>query len=124
MSAGLDYEVYGTKEIGSSAALVLRDDRLGLAVVSVQIRQPKLFAAPAEEEDLHRSYGRRWKRWKALRNHPVYVHQGLHFGVLVCSELQNIEHRKHFQGAVDLLTIFSWNKDLETFSSLVQLLPV
>ncbi|MNV05135.1 hypothetical protein D3C71_954600 [compost metagenome] len=117
--AGLDYEHYGVNEIGSSAALVLRDDRLGFAS-SIQIRQPKLFAAPGEEEDLWRSYGKRWRHWQDDRRHPVYVHQGLHFGVLVCSELQNIRHREHFQGGVDLLTVLSWNKDIETFSSLVQ----
>lgn len=117
--AGLDYEHYDVNEIGSSAALILRDDRLGFAS-SIQIRQPKLVAAPGEEEDLWRSYGKRWRQWQANRSHPVYVHQGLHLGVLVCSELQNIRHRERFQGAVDLLTVLSWNKDIETFSSLVQ----
>ena len=117
--AGLDYEHYGPDEIGSSAALVLRDDRLGFAS-SLQIRQPKLVAAPGEEEDLHRSYGKRWKHWQDGRSHPIYIHQGLHFGVLVCSELQNIRHRERFQGDVDLLTVLSWNKDLDTFSSLVE----
>jgi hypothetical protein len=117
--AGLDYQYYGEKEIGSAAALVLRDDRLGFSS-SLQIRQPKLLPAPGEEEDLHRSYGRQWKDWDQKRHHPVYVHEGLHFGVLVCSELQNIRHRARFQGEVDLLTILSWNQDLETFSSLVE----
>lgn len=116
--AGLDYQHFGEKEIGSSAVLVLRDDRLGFAS-SLQIRQPKLLPAPGEEEDLHRSYGRQWKNWDQ-KHHPVYVHEGLHFGVLVCSELQNIRHRARFQGEVDLLTILSWNQDLETFSSLVE----
>lgn len=50
----------------------------------------------------------------------LYIHSGIHFGVLVCSELQNIEHRQSFQGQVDLLAILSWNRDLETFSSLVE----
>lgn len=117
---GLDYEHYANDQIGSSAALVLKDDRLGFAS-SIQIRQPKLEAAPGEEEDLYRSYGKTWKDWpEAIRQHPLYVHEGIHFGVLVCSELQNIAHRKAFQGNVDLLTILSWNKDLETFSSLVE----
>ncbi|MBJ7408695.1 MAG: hypothetical protein JHD07_37585, partial [Bradyrhizobium sp.] len=38
---GLDYEHYADDQIGSSAALVLTDDRLGFAS-SIQIRQPKL----------------------------------------------------------------------------------
>jgi hypothetical protein len=117
--AGLDYQHYGSNEIGSSAALILWDDRLGFPS-SIQIRQPKLVAAPAEEEDLWRSYGKQWRRWQNNRSHPVYLHQGLHFGVLICSELQNIRHRERFQGNVDLLTVLSWNKDIETFSSLIQ----
>lgn len=118
--AGLDYQHYGEKEIGSSAALVLRDGRLGFAS-SLQIRQPKLLAAPGEEEDLHRSFGKQWKDWRhAPDPHPVYAHEGIHFGVLVCSELQNIGHRARFQGEVDLLAILSWNQDLETFSALVE----
>lgn len=117
--AGLDYQYYGEKEIGSSAALVLRDDRLGFAS-SLQIRQPKMVPAPGEDEDLHRSYGKQWKAWDHAWPHPVYIHEGMHFGVLVCSELQNIRHRERFQGEVDLLAILSWNQDLETFSALVE----
>lgn len=116
--AGLDYEHYAGGQIGSSAALVLRDERLGFAS-SIQIRQPKLLPAPGEEEDLYRSYGKTWKPW-ALDPHPLYIHDGLHFGVLVCSELQNIGNRQAFQGKVDLLAVLSWNRDLETFSSLVE----
>jgi len=117
--AGLDYDLHGADRISSSAVLVLRDDRLGFKS-AVQIRQPKLQAAPNEEEHLLRSYGKAWLTWDADRPHPVYVHEGLHFGVLVCSELQNMDHRRRFQGDVDLLTILSWNQDLETFSALVE----
>jgi hypothetical protein len=116
--AGLDYEHYSGEEISSSAALVLRDDRLGF-VSSIEIRQPKLFPAPGEEEELYRAYGRTWKDW-GLEKHPLYSHDGIYFGVLVCSELQNIRHRESFQGKVDVLAVLSWNRDLETFSSLVE----
>lgn len=117
--AGLDYQHYGEGEISSSAVLVLRDERLGFPS-SLQIRQPKLQPAPGEEEDLHRSHGKAWKAWDRKKPHPIYIHEGIHFGILVCSELQNIEHRARFQGDVDLLTVLSWNQDLETFSSLVE----
>ncbi len=116
--AGLDYDLHADKRISSSAALILRDDRLGFQS-AVQIRQPKLQAAPGEEEHLLRSYGRTWL-YCGRGPHPIYVHEGIHFGVLICSELQNIGHRARFQGEVDLLTILSWNQDLETFSALVE----
>ncbi|MDQ7250541.1 hypothetical protein [Dongia sedimenti] len=117
--AGLDYDLHGRDRIGSSAVLVLRDDRLGFKT-AVQIRQPKLQAAPGEEEHLLQSYGRTWVDSGGRSLHPVYVHEGLHFGVLICSELQNIDHRQSFQGDVDLLAVLSWNQDLETFSALVE----
>jgi hypothetical protein len=117
--AGLDYDLHGRDRISSSAALVLRDDRLGFKS-AVQIRQPKLQGAPNEEEHLLQSYGRSWTDWGPNRQHPVYIHEGIHFGVLVCSELQNMDHRASFQGDVDLLTVLSWNQDLETFSALVE----
>jgi len=39
---------------------------------------------------------------------------------LVCSELQNVEHRLDLQGDVDCVMVLSWNQDLETFSALVE----
>jgi hypothetical protein len=117
--AGLEYSLEGPDKISSSAALIMQDDRLGFRS-SVQIRQPKLEGAPAEAEDLLHSYGRTWVDWGKKRKHPVYVHAGIHFGVLICSELQNMDHRRDFQGNVDLISVLSWNKDLETFSALVE----
>lgn len=117
--AGLDYDLQGRDRISSSAVLVLRDERLGFRS-AVQIRQPKLEGAPAEAEHLLQSYGRTWVDRGGERRHPVYVHEGMHFGVLVCSELQNMDHRRNFQGDVDLLAVLSWNQDLETFSALVE----
>jgi len=51
---------------------------------------------------------------------PVYSHNGFTFGVLICSELANLEHRARYQGAVDALMVPSWNQDLNTFSPLVE----
>lgn len=39
---------------------------------------------------------------------------------MVCSELQNTEARVKFQGKIDSLIVLSWNKDLDTFSALVE----
>ncbi|MBB4369924.1 hypothetical protein GGD63_002717 [Bradyrhizobium sp. cir1] len=115
--AGLDYRLGGNNSIHSDAVLVLIDDRLGFPA-SVQIRQPKSLPAPKEEEDLLLLFGRSWSEIEPTK--PIYIHGGFCFGVLVCSELQNIEHRSHFQGYVDCVVILSWNQDLETFSALVE----
>lgn len=53
-------------------------------------------------------------------NHPVYRHGDFTFGVLICSELTDIKNRLRFQGQIDLLMVPEWNKDLQTFSTLVE----
>jgi hypothetical protein len=54
------------------------------------------------------------------RGLPIYVHGGLYFGVLLCSDLTNITNRRYFQGAVDALFILEWNPDVKTFSFLIE----
>jgi len=39
---------------------------------------------------------------------------------MVCSEFENSKVRIGFQEAVDVLMILSWNRDLDTFSSLTE----
>lgn len=117
--AGLDYHSQKAKGlIHSEAVLVLADNRLGFPAY-VQIHQPKTLPSPGEEQSLLKDFGKNWT--PSLRHYkPVYLHQGFSFGVLVCSELQNVEHRLNFQGAVDCLMVLSWNQDLETFAALVE----
>lgn len=114
--AGLDYAHHPDKRIDSSAVLVLTDDRLGYPS-SIQVRQRKSLPAPGEEEQLYASHGLVWTNGTDIK--PVYQHNGLYFGILVCSELQNMGCRADFQGRVDCLITLSWNKDLESFSALV-----
>ncbi|WP_156521958.1 RNA-directed DNA polymerase [Croceicoccus mobilis] len=114
--AGLDYTHHSNKRVDSSAVLVLSDDRLGYPS-SVQIRQRKTLPAPHEEELLYTSHGLQWA--EGADNKRVYQHNDLHFGILVCSELLNMGYRANFQGQVDCLITLSWNKDLESFSALI-----
>jgi len=115
--SGLDYCSYPDGTIDSSAVLVLSDNRLGYPS-ALQIRQRKDEPAPGEEENLYVSHGRSWRNESRLPK-PIYLHNGFFFGILVCSELQNIDYRMHFQGFVDCVMILSWNKDIETFAALV-----
>jgi hypothetical protein len=116
--AGLDYHI-NESNIHSEAVLVLTDDRLGFPAY-VRIHQSKTYPAPAEDFLLRRDFGKHWTADLSKDPKPVYIHKGFAFGVLVCSELQNIENRFHFQGKVDCLMVLSWNRDLETFSALVE----
>ena len=117
--AGLDYHHGKKPDIHSEAVLVLADDRLGFPS-SVQIRQAKSLPAVGEEETLLSTFGLEWPSHLAGVRKPVYNHGGFCFGVLVCSELQNIAHRQQFQGNVDCMMVLSWNQDLETFAALVE----
>ena len=119
--AGTEYRHYGKDEILSEACLVLTDNRLGFPA-SVRIWQPKLEPAVGEDEKLTSIYGKRWAFSKLVgkRTKPVYVHNGTHFGVMVCSELQNSKARIKFQGEVDALMVLSWNQDLDTFAALIE----
>lgn len=117
--AGLDYHV-AESTIHSEAVLVLADDRLGFPAF-VRVHQPKTQPAPGEDFLLQRDFGKHWTSFPAARSvKPVYLHKSFAFGVLVCSELQNVQHRLNFQGAVDCMMVLSWNQDLETFSALVE----
>lgn len=115
--AGLDYQRQGSS-IHSEAVMVLTDNRLGYPS-SIEIRQTKFHPASGEEENLLRLFGVSWtQNLDAFK--PVYMHDGFTFGVLICSELQNIANRQRYRGNVDCVMVLSWNRDLETFSALVE----
>lgn len=116
--AGTEYRHKDGNKILSEAALILADNRLGYPAF-VKIWQPKLEPAVGEDKELTVKYGKEWDiPEKALK--PIYIHNGFNFGVMVCSELQNSKARIRFQGAVDALMVLSWNRDLDTFSSLIE----
>lgn len=122
--AGTEYRHYTNDEIVSEACLALTDDRLGFPA-SVKIWQPKTQPAAGEDRELTSKFGKTWyysdlpgKRQPAPK--PVFKHNGFHFGVMVCSELQNSKARISFQGEVDALMVLAWNQDLDTFSALIE----
>lgn len=119
--AGTEYRHYGNDEIISEACLVLTDNRLGFPA-AIKIRQPKLQPGVREDQRLTDTFGKRWAFSELVdkKIKPVYVHNGTHFGVMVCSELQNSKARIKFQGKVDALMVLSWNQDLDTFAALIE----
>lgn len=118
--AGTEYRHVDNEHLFSEVCLVLTDNRLGFPS-AVRIWQPKLEPAVKEDEALLSIYGKTWDISKqGKRAKPVYVHNDMHFGVMVCSELQNSKVRVKFQGEVDALMVLSWNQDLETFASLIE----
>lgn len=116
--AGTEYRHKGDNRVLSEAVLVLTDNRLGFPAF-VKIWQPKLQPAVGEDKELTAKYGKEWySSGKASK--PIYIHNSFNFGVMICSELQNSKARIRFQGDVDALVVLSWNRDLDTFSSLIE----
>ncbi|WP_300319570.1 hypothetical protein [Idiomarina sp.] len=116
--AGTEYRHSEGNKILSEAALILADNRLGYPTF-VKIWQPKLEPAVGEDKELTMKFGKEWDTPKKSPK-PIYIHNGVNFGVMVCSELQNSKARIRFQGAVDALMVLSWNRDLDTFASLIE----
>tara|TARA_R110001583_G_scaffold195536_1_gene375634 strand:- start:9693 stop:10835 length:1143 start_codon:yes stop_codon:yes gene_type:complete len=116
--AGTEYRHYERNEICSEAFLALTDDRLGFPS-SVRIWQPKVEPAVGEDRDLTSKMGKSWRK-PSRRRKPVYIHNDVHFGVMVCSEISNSKERVRFQGGVDALMVLAWNQDLDTFASLIE----
>ncbi|WP_412757972.1 hypothetical protein [Legionella bozemanae] len=117
--AGAEYKHEKKNQIVSEACLSLIDNSLGYPS-SVRMWQAKLQPAVGEEQALLSIHGKLWLKDNASIKYPIYSHNNFHFGIMVCSELQNSKARISFQGEIDSLLILSWNKDTETFSSLVE----
>lgn len=81
--------------------------------------QEKAHPAPAEERDLRTIAGKLLKpKNKPVK--PIIQHGSLRFGILICSELTNIDYRQPLRGQVDALFVPEWNKDTNSFASLVE----
>lgn len=97
----------------------LRHTTLG-HVASCVYKQDKQEAAHGEREMLDRERRLRMEpefRWKFP---PIIRHNDHHFGILICSELTNINYRANFRGRIDTLFVPQWNQDLSTFTALVE----
>jgi len=116
---GTEY-IHDNDTVFSEAYLTLKTEFSG-GTAWINIRQPKLLPAVGEEYRLHSLHAKKWKKFdRCFVKRNIYIHNGFHFGVLICSELQNSKDRIAFQGNIDGLFILSWNRDLDTFSDLIK----
>ncbi len=98
--------------------MYLVDKQLGYSSVVFQ-REDKGSPAVHEREELRKTHDATLSS-DLSRDVPIYMHGGLCFAILICSELTNIKYRARLAGAIDLLIVPSWNQDTTTFSSLVE----
>jgi hypothetical protein len=82
--------------------------------------QPKILLSH-EESDAVKIAGKSYRPVGDLAaRRPIYRHGGFCFGVLICSDMTNIQNRSFFQGAIDALFVLEWNKDTDTFGFLIE----
>ena len=116
--AGLEYRI-SSKGLHNDAYLSIATD-WPWHNTSVIYIQPKF--EPAHEE--RRTLAKQKKRLAitpASFSHPTIIqHDRFSFAVLICSDLTNISYRYQLQGRVDALVVVEWNRDTETFGSLVE----
>ena len=110
----------GGEHVRNEARLYLTDNRLGYPSFSV-ITQHKGVPSHQERSDLRSLFGRSFLPLVVKENEKqIYRHYGFCFGVLICSELTDLTHRQAMRGNVDNLFVLCWNRDLESFVSLVE----
>ena len=87
---------------------------------SIIYMQPKLEPSHNEKENLKKLGKHQWIPKDGVSGLPVFQHGKFFFGVLICSDLTNIESRNHFKGSLDGLFVLEWNPDISTFNFLVE----
>ena len=87
---------------------------------AVMVQQPKFQPAQKEKYELDQLGRTLYEPVDDEQKMLIYSHHGFRFGVLICSDLTNIDHRAFLRGRVDALMVLEWNPDLETFSGLVE----
>ncbi|SEO39424.1 Reverse transcriptase (RNA-dependent DNA polymerase) [Luteibacter sp. UNC138MFCol5.1] len=82
--------------------------------------QPKMIPAHHEAEAVENA-GRVFYKPPCIEEcRPIFRHGSHFFSVLLCSDLTNIDNRRHAQGFVDSVFALEWNPDTTSFSALVE----
>lgn len=117
--AGVEYLHPGAETVRNQMWACLSHDAFGIPSYLLYT-QDKQRAAQHEEAELWRVAGKILEPSIAWTTPPIIAHGGLEFAMLCCSELTNIQYRAALRGGVDALFVPEWNRDTETFNSLVE----
>jgi predicted amidohydrolase len=126
--AGLEYEHHGPARdtegkdrpyVSNQVWSSLTTDLLGYPSLMIYA-QEKERPAPGELDQLLKRANKELKPILPPVKRSVIQHGNFHFGILICSELTNIRSRAEFRGVVDALIVPEWNRDINSFSSLVE----
>ena len=117
---GIEYLHSRRRKVHNQIWAALSHDALGFPATMIYM-QDKQRPALHEEQELMSVSGKTlkplFKPWSA----PTVINHGeFQFALLICSELTNVAYRTALRGKVDALFVPEWNKDTETFSTLVE----
>lgn len=115
---GIEY-IHSTGGVSNQVWCSLLHDGLGFPQ-SVIIRYEKAFPAIHEEQELWKLARLKLIQENTNANKYIVQHGDLFFGILICSELTNIDYRAKYRGCVDAVFVPEWNQDTEMFSSLIE----
>lgn len=82
--------------------------------------QPKVLPAHFENIAFAEKKKKLYKPKNTKEALPIYQHGDYFFGVLICSDLTTPSNRAKYEGNVDTLFVLEWNKDVKTFSFLIE----
>src|SRR5437870_10614160 len=100
---GVEYGPHKTdlKCVVNDVRMYLTDNRLGYPSFCV-LTPRKGFPAHGERDELRAKFGLSLAAYDPVAcKKRLYRHFGFHFGVLICSELTNLDHRQAMRGRVD-----------------------
>lgn len=122
--AGAEYRKYtaggfspDVKGIVSNQLVYILTAKSGTLTEQVAIIQEKTIPAIHEERELYDVGGK-----ILVASHPVkYLvnHAGFTFSGLICNDILNIDNRYRLRGLIDALIVIEWNKDIDTYDSMV-----
>jgi hypothetical protein len=120
--AGVEYQHHGAANVANQVWASLVSDFL-VPPQMIIYRQDKQRPAQGEEGELQSIGNVRLAPLTTIASEadrmPIW-HGSFVFGILICSELTNVESRGVFRGRVDALFVPEWNQDTESFSALVE----
>lgn len=84
----------------------------------VRIIQEKLIPAVHEASELYDKGGLTF--FPINRSKFILTKNGFTFSGLICNDFLDIDNRQRLRGKIDALFLVEWNKDIETYNSLVE----
>ncbi|SER30282.1 RNA-directed DNA polymerase [Pedobacter rhizosphaerae] len=116
--AGIDYSIDRSTSTVQNQMVFVVPLTVGGRTHQVRIIQEKLIPAVHEASELYDKAG--LKLEPTDRSKFILTKDGFTFSGLICNDFLNIDYRQQLRGKVDALFLVEWNKDIETYNSLVE----